>query len=478
MTDPQDKLSHEQESLGQADQVLPLSAKPNPSAMPYTADVQSMLNRLITSKLPASPKAEDQDPGISEQKASIQALPPGVTMSLEPDSSSVDPSPPPLATILGGYEGWKPYLFTGIRWLLVVLALYFIFWILGQASSALTPFIIGLVLAYLMLPVVNRLNKSVPRWLAILLVYMLFSIIVGIFVAYIAPIVGDQTGQIITNIPTTTELQEMGGELLQYYRSSLPENIRLQVEAGLDSALNAFKANLTSYARSVGEFALNQILQIASTLAFIVGLLIIPIWLFFILNDANEGHHTINRMVHPRARQDFWNVWGIIDHVLSNYVRGQLILGLAVGMAVAIGLLILRFIGFNIPYIVLLSIIAAITELIPIIGPVIGAVPAVLLGFTISPGAGIAALVLYIVIQQIENNFLVPRIVGESVGIHPAILTVALIVMGQAFGLIGVILSAPLTAIARDLFVYTYRRLGGKSPELARAHLRGSATAG
>jgi predicted PurR-regulated permease PerM len=134
-----------------------------------------------------------------------------------------------------------------------------------------------------------------------------------------------------------------------------------------------------------------------------------------------------------------------------------------------VGLLILGLLGFRIPYILLLAILAGVTELIPIIGPIVGAIPAVLLGFTVSPGAGLAALALYVVVQQIENNVLVPRIVGESIGIHPAVLSVVLIAMGQVFGIIGIILSAPVAAIARDLFVYVYQRLSGASPAIARS---------
>ena len=109
----------------------------------------------------------------------------------------------------------------------------------------------------------------------------------------------------------------------------------------------------------------------------------------------------------------------------------------------------------------LLAIIAGITEFIPVLGPILGAIPAILLSLFISPQTALAVLVVYVVVQQLENNILVPRIVGESVGVHPAILTVALIAMGQVFGLLGVVLSAPLCAIARDLFIYVYARLGG-----------------
>src|SRR5262249_23155040 len=148
------------------------------------------------------------------------------------------------------------------------------------------------------------------------------------------------------------------------------------------------QTNLTSYAQSVGGFVVNRVIQIINTLVYLVGLLIIPIWLFYVLNDQARGTAALNVLLHPRLRADFWQIWSIINAVLSNYVRGQLILGVAVGLAAGAGLLALGLFGIRIPYILLLSIVAGITELIPIIGPIIGAVPAVLLGFTISPAAG------------------------------------------------------------------------------------------
>jgi predicted PurR-regulated permease PerM len=95
-------------------------------------------------------------------------------------------------------------------------------------------------------------------------------------------------------------------------------------------------------------------------------------------------------------------------------------------------------------------------------------VPGILVALVVGgPFSAIVVAILYIVIQQIENNFLVPRIVGDSVGVHPAVLTVVLIAMGQVFGLLGVIVAAPLAAIARDLYLYLDRRLGGKTSEEA-----------
>jgi predicted PurR-regulated permease PerM len=377
--------------------------------------------------------------------------------------------PEPAASPLAPVMSRTYYLRLATRWALVVLALYTIGWLIVQAQSALTPFILGLVLAYLLLPIVNRLNKLMPRWLAILLVYIVFGSIGGAAIAFIVPAVAEQIRQLISSIPSITQLEQMGADLLQRYRASVPADLRAPIDEAVTSALSAVQTNISAYAQSLGGFLVGRVLQIVNTVVYLIGLLIIPIWLFFVLNDQAKGSAAITQLLHPRARSDFWSVWSIINAVLSNYVRGQLILGLAVGIGAGLGLTALGFFGFPIPYVLTLSIIAGITELIPIIGPIIGSIPAVLIAFSISPAAGVAVLILYIVIQQVENNFLVPRIVGESIGIHPALLSVLLLAMGQVFGILGVILSAPVAAISRDLFVYTYQRLSGATPHQARA---------
>jgi predicted PurR-regulated permease PerM len=122
-------------------------------------------------------------------------------------------------------------------------------------------------------------------------------------------------------------------------------------------------------------------------------------------------------------------------------------------------------------YAVLLSVIAGLFELIPIIGPDRSAVPAVLLAATVSPAAVIAALVLYFV-QQVENNFLVPKIQGDAVELHPAVVMVAIIIGGSLAGLLGAILALPVTAAFRDVVRYLFRRLSPDEPEALAASLR------
>ena len=357
------------------------------------------------------------------------------------------------------------------QWLLALLALYAVGWLLWSAAPALTPFVIGLVLAYLLMPIVDRLAEGMPRWLAILLVYIGGIGLLAVSIAFIIPPAIDQVQQLFASIPDADRLLKMWNDLVQEYRALVPDSVQQPIEQGIRSALQTAQTNLAGYLQGVGAFVFNQVLNVLNTLTFLIGFLIIPIWLFYVLHDRAQAAALVDRLLPPRARPDFWNIWGIADDVFSDYIRGQLLLGLAVGTMVGLGLLGLRLLGIKVPYILLLAIIAGITELIPIIGPIIGAVPGVLIGFFGGEGgvqAGLAVLVLYIAVQQIENNFLVPRIIGESVGVHPAILTVILIAMGQVFGLLGVVLAAPLTAIARDLFVYVYRRLDGLSPAAAR----------
>ncbi len=352
------------------------------------------------------------------------------------------------------------------RWTLVFGAIYGVSWLLWTARSALTPFIIGIILAYLLMPLVNWLSARQPRWTAILFVYLGSSAIMLAFFGYIVPPLIDQISQLLSAIPNINQLQQWSTMVLDKYQqilATLPVGIRGTVEQSVSSlasnGMNTLRANFVSYLQGIGVFLIDSVLSVVNTVTFLLGFFLIPFWLFYVLMDQRAGAKALDRMLPTWLRDDFWTLVAIIDLDVSSYVRGQIILGLSVGAAAGVGLIIIELFGLHINYILLLAVIAAITELIPVIGPIIGAVPAVILGFVDSPTTGIAVLILYIAIQQLENNFLVPRIVGDSVGLHPAILMVLLVVCSQVFGLAGAILSAPMGAISRDVFSYLYGRL-------------------
>jgi predicted PurR-regulated permease PerM len=358
------------------------------------------------------------------------------------------------------------------RWLLVALVLYLIGWLLWTAQATLTPFVIGLVLAYLMLPFVNALSRSMPRPLAIIIVYLAgLALLVASF-AYVIPLLAEQIQRLLASIPSVQRLQQIINDLLEQYRASVPDSVQKPVDDAVANAIQTVQANVATYLQGAGTFLVNRVVQLLNTVTFLLGFIALPFWLFYVLNDVDQGRAAVDRLLHPRLRADFWNVWSVFDRVLGSYVRGQLILCLAVGLAVGFGLTILQLLGFPIgDYILVLALIAGITEFIPVLGPTIGAVPAILLGLAVSPGTGLAVTLLYFGVQQLENSLLVPRIIGESVGIHPAVLTVVMLAMGYLFGLLGIILAPPAAAVARDLFVYAYKRLDGRTASVARAEV-------
>jgi predicted PurR-regulated permease PerM len=147
-------------------------------------------------------------------------------------------------------------------------------------------------------------------------------------------------------------------------------------------------------------------------------------------------------------------------------VRGQLLLGASIFLATTIGLTILTVIGFSEfgQFTLVLALIAGVLEWFPIIGPIIAAIPAILIGLSIGFPAAIAAAVLYIAIQQLENNILVPKVMGDAVELHPAVMILALVVGGALFGIGGAILAAPTVAAGRDLYRYGFHRFGGQPP--------------
>jgi len=383
-------------------------------------------------------------------------LPPPPVVPINVNNPADEPTLLPPMSV----EQWA-WMRKAARALLVAAALYVVGWLFYTAGSALLPFVVGLILAYLLLPLVNRLTRSVPRWVAILMVYGLaFGLFIAFIIFIVPPIIG-QVGEAVRSIPSLDQIQQQSYQLLAWYNANVPENLKPTIDTAASRALTSIQSNITTYAQNVGTFALNTVLGLLNTLGFIFGFLIVPFWLFYVLNDQQAGVRAMDRLLPQTIRKDVWAVLGILDGVFSKYIRGQLFLGVVVGAVAGAGLFVLSMFGIRVPYILLLAIFAGLTELIPVVGPIIGAIPAVVLAlFSDNPLVTVLAVVaLYAAIQQLENAVLVPRIVGESVNLHPAVLMVLLVICSQAFGLLGAILAAPASAAARDIFNYLYRRL-------------------
>jgi predicted PurR-regulated permease PerM len=360
------------------------------------------------------------------------------------------------------------------RLILVLALILLIVALLWLARGALFPFILALVLAYVLLPVVTWFERGVrrlfPRFggaraVAILLTYLAAIVALAVFFLLIAPVIAQQFETLWEN------RQEIAGFVegvvddgLAQYRENVPADIQAQIDAAVRQA----GARLSGAAQA----AIGQTVgAVTSTVAFIAGLVIVPVWLFYVLYDQNRFMRKAVETIPAQIRPDTVNVLRISDRILSQYLRGQLLLCLVVGVLATIGLALL-----GVPFFAVLGLIAGIFEILPFVGPIIGMVPAVLVAVIERPILGLWTLLLFIGIQQVENAVLVPRISGKAVELHPALIVLVLIIGSQVAGLAGAILAVPITAIIRDVFKYLYLRLSDAALEPVEAMERISGT--
>jgi predicted PurR-regulated permease PerM len=354
--------------------------------------------------------------------------------------------------------------------------------LLWLGRDVLAPFIVGILIVYLLDPVVERLTRiqvagrRAPRALVILLVYVGASLVlVELILLLVGPLV-EQVRAFVKDAPGyIDDLNTRLAELLGWWnRLDLPADVK----DAIDKAAADLLANLGSLVPAILRPVFSSVLGFVGS---VFGYLIIPVWTFWVLKDRPAIVRGFDRAVPAAWRADTWATLGIVRRVFGSWIRGQLILGLVVGVATFIGLIVLGALVDPVfsRYAVLLAVIAGVLELLPVIGPIIAAVPAVLLGATAGVPGVVAALLLYLVGQQLENNILVPKIQGDATDLHPAVVIFSLILGGAVAGLLGAILALPIAATLRDLYVYAFRRAGGMTPEeAATGDARGAHDAG
>jgi len=334
-----------------------------------------------------------------------------------------------------------------------------------QVMDVLTPFVLGLLLIYLLAPSVDRLSRvhvgarTIPRWVAILLLYLLIVVVVAFGVILVIRPMSDQLQRFGDELPATLD------NLRAWYAGlSLPAWLRTAVDHLLASGSGASGSgpdlgSLLPLARSL-----------ATTLVSTFGYLIIPVWAFYVLKDLARLQAAFVQALPSGWRRDALALTGIVDHTFGRWVRGQLFLGLVVGVAIFAGLVLLGVLvdPVFLTFAVLLGVIAGVLELVPIIGPILSMIPTLVLSLTARDpvGAAIAVVALYLVVQQVENHVLVPQIQGDAVELHPSVVILSLIVGSALFGLLGAILSVPVTAAGRDIYRYLFRRLSEDDPDV------------
>ncbi len=346
------------------------------------------------------------------------------------------------------------------RWRVIMLGVAFvgIGWLLWRTWASLTPFIIGLVMAFVLMPLVDSLNRFLPRVVAILLVYVLIIGAGTAFVLYLLPIIIEQSKNLITNTPRyADETQNWLNQTFNDLQQSLPKDY----QKPFNDALNSFGTNTTNFVRDglIGA-ATGLLAWLFTTIGFLVGIFIVPFWMFFLLKDKARGMRVFYRIISPGMREDAYRLVQIITDDMHEYIRGQLIVAASVGVLVTIGLLI---INFDASGAIFLGFLAGLFEFLPIIGPILGAIPAVLValfnGNFGNVDLAFKVVILFLIIQQVESNLLIPKIAGDSTKLHPAVVMLVIIMGSEVAGLPGAIIAVPLTAVIRDIYIYLYQRL-------------------
>ncbi|HYE84245.1 MAG TPA: AI-2E family transporter [Clostridia bacterium] len=305
-----------------------------------------------------------------------------------------------------------------------------------KISTMLKPFIIAAVISYLLNPIVKVFEKEgIRRIYGVLIVYLIFISIILLLSFVLVPKLIKEISVLAQNIPQyTRQMQELLKRFQEgYMNSGLPESFKNV----LDENIYMLQSMILTVLQNIA----NGIIEVFSQLFNII---IVPVIAFYMLKDSEYFKNQFILLLPKAKRTKFIVLLRDIDNVFGKYIRGQIIVGSFVGVFTTIALIVIK-----VKYAFILGIFAGIANIIPYFGPFIGIVPTILFALLDSTGKALYAAGAFIVIQQIESGFLTPRIIGNSVGIHPVYVIMSLIVGGKLLGVIGLIMAVPVLAAVK-----------------------------
>jgi len=313
-------------------------------------------------------------------------------------------------------------------------------------STLFFPFLISIFLYFLLNPVVNLIEKAkIPRTLAILILYVIFVGAIVLVIGLIGPVVVRQINQLINNIP---EYVKSSKDLFNYlmhtdlYNWVQEQKLLEKVNSSMLKWLTDFTDNITAGMQT----AIGVITSITVTI------ITVPFILFYMFKDGKKFPLAVMRFIPVNYRNEGLNIIRETGETLGTYIQGQTLVCLAVGFLTFIGFLII-----HLPYALLLGLIIAVTNIIPYLGPFIGAAPAVIVGLLDTPSKALLAVIVVVVVQQIDGNIMSPLIIGKRLDMHPLTIIVLLLVAGNLAGVLGMILAVPVYAVAKTVVINIYR---------------------
>jgi HAD superfamily hydrolase (TIGR01549 family) len=341
---------------------------------------------------------------------------------------------------------------------LVVIGLLVVFLIgLYVFRALIPPVAIAFVLAYLLKPIADWVERRthLPRTLAVLVVYAVLMLIGATIPATVVPRVVDQVNRLNLN------LQQLIDDLASFL--SQPFTI-FAFSFNLGELLGDVRGSLQELLQPFATQTVTILFGVASSLLWVVSILVIS---FYLVRDAGRLRAFLDRIAPPEYTAELRLLREEINEVWKAFFRGQLVLGLVVGLTVWISMSLV-----GLPNAGLMGLIAGVLEVIPTFGPILATIPALLValfqGSTYLPLSNfwfaVVVVGIYLMIQQVENAYLQPRIMGTRLRLHPLVVFVGVLAGGLLAGILGVFLAAPVIGTLRVLLDYVYKKLIGEVP--------------
>jgi predicted PurR-regulated permease PerM/phosphoglycolate phosphatase-like HAD superfamily hydrolase len=341
---------------------------------------------------------------------------------------------------------------------LVVVGLIIIALLVLYLFRALVPPVgIAVVLAYVLKPVADLAERRtrLPRTLVVILVYLVLVLLLSTIPVVVVPYAVDWVGWLSAN------LQQLADQLLGFL--SQPFSV-LGYNLSLGDMFGNIPGTVQDLLQPFATQTVGLVLNVLSSLLWVVSIAVIS---FYLVKDADRLRDFLDNMAPPGYAAELRNLREEVNRVWKAFFRGQVVLGIIIGLAVWISMSIV-----GLPQAGLMGLLAGLLEVVPTFGPVLATIPAVLIAFFLGSvylplshfWFTVLVLGIYVVIQQLENAYLVPRIMGRRLQLHPVVVFIGVLAGGLVAGAIGVLLAAPIAGTFRVLLRYVRAKLLDEDP--------------
>ncbi|MBX5318167.1 AI-2E family transporter [Staphylococcus caprae] len=314
-------------------------------------------------------------------------------------------------------------------------------------NTIAAPIIVSLVLFYLFNPIVNLMERyRIPRLLGITIIYVAIVGIITLIVNLLIPLIGSQVENFIKNSPHY--LSKITQSVDKITNNSLLSGYMGQINDWLESAQKKIPSMLSDYFDGFGS----KLASFAEAVAN-VGVVIVttPFVLFFMLKDGHRFKDYTTKIMPPKFRKDFHDLLEKMSVQVGSYIQGQIIVSFCIG--------VLLFIGYSIiglKYALVLASIAAVTSVVPYLGPTIAISPAIVIAIITSPLMLLKLAIVWTLVQFFEGHFISPNVMGKTLKIHPLTIIFILLCAGNLMGVVGVIIGIPFYAVLKVLVSHIF----------------------